>query len=130
LAETMLKLITGRTIKQGIHLDDKLSDEYQKAAAICEMSPAAMEKLNVKDGAPVRVRTAFGDVVLTARENKGNPDDLIFIPMGPWANAVVDPDTGGIGMPGFKGIEATIEPTDNEVQTVVKIMSSYREGAS
>ena len=129
MAESAFRLITGRTIKQGVHLDDKMSDDYRKAAAICEMSPIAMENINVKDGSPVLVRTEYGEVVVTARENAGNPDDLMFIPMGPWANAVVDPSTGGIGMPGFKGIDVTVEPTDTGVRSVRELISSYREVA-
>jgi len=127
LAENAFTLITGRTIKQGIHLDDKMSDGYRDAAAICEMSPAAMENIKVKDGSTVLVSTEYGEVVVTAMKNTGNPDDLMFIPMGPWANAVVDPDTGGIGMPGFKGIEATVEPTDKGVRSVRELISLYRE---
>jgi len=39
------------------------------------------------------------------------PDNIVFIPMGTWANAIVDPDTCGCGMPGFKGVPARIEPS-------------------
>ena len=129
MAESAFRLITGRTIKQGVHLDDKMSDGYREAAAICEMSPAAMENINVKDGSTVLVRTEYGEVVVTARENAGNPDDLMFIPMGPWATAVVDPDTGGIGMPGFKGIDVTVVAANTGVRSVRELISSYREGA-
>jgi len=127
VAETVFTLITGRTVQQGVNVDAKMSADYQQAAAICEMAPAALERIKVKDGAQVLVRTTFGGVVVTARGNPGNPDDLIFIPLGPWANAVVNPDTGGVGMPGFKGIAATVEPTQRKVPTVAELFSAYRE---
>ncbi len=56
----------------------------------------------------------------------GNPDGLVFIPMGPWANAVVDPDTKGCGMPGFKGIPAVVEPTDEKAPTMPELMARLK----
>ena len=127
-ADARFQLITGRTIQQGTQIDAKMSVEYQKAAAVCEMAPEAMRRLKVADGAQVLVRTAFGVVVVVARENPGNPDGVIFMPMGPWANAVVNPDTGGVGMPGFKGIAASVEPTGRKVQSIAELFAAYREG--
>lgn len=126
--DATFQLVTGRTIKQGIQLEAKMSIEYQQAAAVCEMAPDAMRRLKVADGATVLVRTAFGEVMVVARENPGNPDDVIFMPLGPWANAVVNPDTGGVGMPGFKGIAASVEPTGRKVQSIAELFAAYREG--
>ena len=126
--DARFQLITGRTIQQGTQIDAKMSAEYQKAAAVCEMAPEAMRRLKVADGAQVLVRTAFGVVVVVARENPGNPDGVIFMPMGPWAIAVVNPDSGGVGMPGFKGIAASVEPTGRKVQSIAELFAAYREG--
>ncbi|MGQ9539061.1 MAG: molybdopterin dinucleotide binding domain-containing protein, partial [Candidatus Bathycorpusculaceae bacterium] len=58
-----------------------------------------------------QVSTAFGSVVVKALKSLRAPHPgVIFIPYGPWANVVVDPETHGIGMPSFKGIPATVEP--------------------
>jgi formylmethanofuran dehydrogenase subunit D len=58
--------------------------------------------------------TEFGEVVVFAKAKDGNPEGLAFIPMGLWANAVLSPDTHGCGMPGFKGVPAEIDVTDEK----------------
>jgi formylmethanofuran dehydrogenase subunit D len=78
--------------------------------------------LGVKDGKNVKVTTKFGSVVLRAKENTENPGGIAFVPMGPWANAIIDPSTGGCGMPGFKGIDAEVSATNEQVLSVVQLL--------
>src|SRR3972149_7527142 len=106
-------LITGRTINQGVNLENKTSSDYMEATANCELNSSCISQLG-KPGSNIRVRTKYGDVVVKLKENNGNPDNIAFIPMGPWANAVVDPDTKGCGMPGVKGIPAGREGTKDK----------------
>ena len=73
------------------------------------------------------VTTEFGDVSVFAKANDGNPDGLAFIPMGPWANAVLSPDTHGCGMPGFKGVPAQIEQTSDAPLEMKALMRRYYE---
>jgi len=111
-----LILITGRTIKQGEALHKgKDSDEYRQATGFVEMSRADRGRLAPQGwgerGAAqrVRVRTAFGEAELELRE--GNlPEGMIFVPMGPAANALIGSETRGTGMPDSKGLEAEVEP--------------------
>jgi hypothetical protein len=37
-----------------------------------------------------------------------------FIPMGPWANSIIDPNTYSTGMPTFKGTPVRVEVAMNE----------------
>lgn len=122
-----VKLITGRTIRQGENLENKLSDDYFNAVAICELSEGDMNKLNVVEDEKVKIKTNYGEVVVKAKKEKGNPDGIAFIPMGPWANAVLSGDTGGVGMPQYKGIDAEIEKTEEEVIPVKELMRKYME---
>jgi formylmethanofuran dehydrogenase subunit D len=46
--------------------------------------------------------------------------------MGPWANAVVDPDTKGCGMPGFKGMTADVEVTEDKVLLMKELIAGYK----
>jgi len=117
-------LITGRTISQGVNLENKTSPDYMDATAFCELNSKDIELL----GKPrnVRIKTDHGDVVVKVKENSGNPDSIAFIPMGPWANAIVDPDTKGCGMPGFKGVPAEIEATDDKVLLIKELMARYK----
>lgn len=117
-------LITGRTISQGVNLENKTSSDYMDATACCELNSKDMELL----GRPkhVRFKTEYGEVIVKLKENNGNPDNIAFIPMGPWANAVVDPDTKGCGMPGFKGVPAEIEATDERVLILKELIARYK----
>lgn len=118
-------LITGRTISQGVNLENKTSPDYMDATASCELNSKDIELL----GKPktVKIKTDHGAVVVKVKENNGNPDRIAFIPMGPWANAVVDPDTKGCGMPGFKGIPADIEATEDKVLLIKELIGGYKK---
>lgn len=117
-------LITGRTISQGVNLENKSSSDYLDATACCEMNPKDTALLGKANN--VKVKTKHGEVVVKPKENSGNPEGIAFIPMGPWANAVVDPDTKGCGMPGFKGIQAEIESTGERILLLKELMARYK----
>lgn len=119
-------LITGRTINQGANLENKTSNDYLEATAYCELNSKDIRLINGSPGDNVKVRTEHGDVVVKLKENEGNPDNIAFIPMGPWANAVVDPDTKGCGMPGFKGVPAEIEITEDNILLMKDLMARYK----
>jgi formylmethanofuran dehydrogenase subunit D len=124
---TKVNLISGRTIVQGQNLDNKLSEAYFNEVATCELNGSDMEKLGVAADERVKVKTSYGEVVVKAKEKAGTPEGVIFIPMGPWANALVSGDTHGAGMPSYKGIDAEIEPTEEAVLQVKALMKTYME---
>jgi len=105
-------LLTGRTIEQGVGKErGKLSKDYLESVSVCYMDPDDMKKLKIKDKTNVLVSTNYGSVVVKALKSKRAPHPgKIFIPYGPWANAVTDPETHGIGMPSLKGISAEVQP--------------------
>jgi formylmethanofuran dehydrogenase subunit D len=104
-------LVTGRTIEQGVGKErGKTSRKYLESVAVCYIDPVDMKKLGVKEKSNVLVSTASGSVVVKALRSPRSPHaGIIYIPYGPWANAVVDPKTDSIGMPSFKGIAATVQ---------------------
>ncbi len=118
--------ISGRTVNQGCNLENKTSQAYFDAAAYCEMNSKDASSLGIESGNNVKVTTDHGSVVVPMAICDGNPDGLVFIPMGPWANAVVDPDTKGCGMPGYKGISAVVEPTDEKAPTMPELMARLK----
>ncbi|MCL7411886.1 MAG: molybdopterin dinucleotide binding domain-containing protein [Methanosarcinaceae archaeon] len=120
-------LISGRTAYQGAYLEAKTHKEYFDACSYCELNSGDLVKLGVSEGDYLLVTTEFGDVSLFAKANDGNPDGLAFIPMGPWANAVLSPDTHGCGMPGFKGVPAQIEQTGEAPLEMKALMRRYYE---
>jgi formylmethanofuran dehydrogenase subunit D len=89
----------------------KASDEYRDSVSICHVDPEDLKKLGIKEKSNVLVSTAYGSIVVKAIKSPRAPHaGMIFIPYGPWANAVINPETHSIGMPSLKGIPVEIEP--------------------
>ncbi len=109
-------LITGRTIEQGVGKEQgKASATYAESAAVCYVDPQDLKKLKVEENSNVLVSTEHGSVVVRAMKSLRGPHvGIVFVPYGPWVNAIINPNTDGIGMPSFKGISARIEPTSNK----------------
>lgn len=123
MAKVALNLISGRSIQQGVAMEGgKEKDAYTKACGIIEMDPSDLKKLGAWRGTTVRVTSKYGDVVVKAVEaTQGPHPGLAYIPMGPWANSVVNPNTYSTGMPTFKGTPIEVEIAMNE-----KILSSVQ----
>ncbi len=117
-------LITGRTINQGRGKEHgKFSEEYLVNVAVCEMNPEDMRRLNIKDGMNIRVTTEVGSVIVKARKSRRiKTPGVIFMPYGPWANAVTKPESEGTGMPLLKGLKANVEPTKDEVSNLKDLL--------
>jgi formylmethanofuran dehydrogenase subunit D len=111
-----INLISGRTIQQGVAIEGgKEKPLYRTAAGIIEMDEADFKKLGVWKNTNVRVTSPHGNVVVKAIETSQGPHPgVAFIPMGPWANSVIDPNTYSTGMPTFKGTPVTVEVATNE----------------
>jgi formylmethanofuran dehydrogenase subunit D len=119
-------MISGRTLGQGASCEAKMSPEFFKATSFCALSELDYNALGISEGRNVLVRTEFGEVVVSAKKDEGLPSGVIFIPMGPWANAVVGPDTGGCGTPQFKGVEVEVEKTKMAVMDVKELFSDLK----
>lgn len=122
-------LNTGRTVWQGQAIESgKDLKMYVDAAAICHMNREMMDEMGLKEGDNIQVVSNFGDVVVSVVETKETlPDGMIFIPMGPWANRVIDPDTDSTATPRFKNIPVEINVTDEEVLDMPTLLKVYRK---
>jgi formylmethanofuran dehydrogenase subunit D len=122
MVEQKLKvtLLSGRTIEQGVGKEKgKASKEYFDACSMCYMDEGDMKKLGVRNNTNILVTTVNGSVVLKAvRYPRAATPGLIYIPYGPWANAVCSDKTTSIGMPSFKGT-----PADVESASTVQVLS-------
>jgi formylmethanofuran dehydrogenase subunit D len=118
-------LLTGRTIEQGVGKErGKASKDYFESVSVCYMDPDDLKKLGVKEKSNVQVSTEHGSVVVKAVKSPRAPHpNVIFIPYGPWANVVVNPETDSIGMPSLKGIPAEVEPAlEKPILTLEKLL--------
>jgi len=105
-----LTLITGRTREQadGLHRG-KQTEAYRQATELVEMNAEDMARLGIEEETLVQVRTSTGAVEVPARA--GNlPPGLVFMPLGPTANALIGTETEATGIPPFKGLEVEVEP--------------------
>jgi len=116
-----LFLVTGRTIIQGTLVEDKLTKNYLEHVSILKLNPADMKKLGLKNGDRVELKGPGGSVVVKVQAAADVSEGVAFIPMGPWAEAVVNPETDGTGMPGFKSIPVTIMKTDKPLTSLEQI---------
>lgn len=109
-------LLTGRTIEQGVGKErGKTSKEYVESVSVCYIDPQDLKRLGIKEKTNIQVSTAYGSVVIKALKSLRTPHPgIIYIPYGPWANVVVDPETHGVGMPSLKGIPAEVKPAPDK----------------
>lgn len=120
MLETMFKLkvtlLTGRTLRQGQGKEHgKLSEQYLKSVAVCEMDPDDMKRLGVRDNENVKIATEWGSVVVRAVKSLRAPHPgAVFVPYGPWVSLIMDSKTHGTGMPSLKGVTAEVEPAPKE----------------
>lgn len=93
----------------------KEKEDYMKSCGIIELDAADIAALGIWKNSNVRVTSDFGSVIVKAIEaTQGPHPGLAWIPMGPWANMVVDINTYSTGMPTFKGTKVTVEPAEDE----------------
>jgi len=120
-------LLTGRTIEQGVGKEyGKASIEYYDACSMCYMDSDDMKKLGVRSNTNIEVTTPIGSVILKAvKYPRGPTPGLIYIPYGPWANAICSDATTSIGMPSFKGTPADVEAAPNKkILTLEELLMS------
>ena len=119
-------LITGRTTEQGTTLElGKTSREYYDEVAVAFLNEEDMKKLRIKENASVKVSTEFGSVIVKCKKmelDRGR----VFMPLGPWASAVIGWDTGGTGMPRAKGVEVEVSMTKDNPTTLDDILEKMR----
>ena len=111
-----LILLTGRTIEQGVGKESgKGTKLYFDSTTMCYMDEKDMNQLGLRNNDHVLVTTKEGSIVLRAvKHPRGAMPGMIYIPYGPWANAICSNETTSIGMPSFKGTPVEVKPAPNQ----------------
>jgi formylmethanofuran dehydrogenase subunit D len=120
-------LLTGRTIEQGVGKEaGKATQGYFESTTMAYMDICDMKKLGITNKTNIQVTTPNGSVVLRAvKHPRGAMPGMIYIPYGPWANAICSNETTSIGMPSFKGTPAEVEAApDKPVLTLKELLKS------
>ncbi|WP_346864825.1 molybdopterin dinucleotide binding domain-containing protein [Methanocalculus sp. MSAO_Arc2] len=115
-------LTSGRTIPQGSFVEHKLSKGYQRATSTLYIHPMDLFELGIESGDRVRVSSSAGSVVLTTEESEELKEGIVFIALGPYANAITGGYSHSTGMPDYKEIPVAIEPSEDPVPTVWDLM--------
>ncbi|KUK61588.1 MAG: molybdopterin dinucleotide-binding region [Methanoculleus marisnigri] len=113
---------TGRTVNQGVTVENKTSAAYAEETSTCFMHEFDMMELGLADRDTVRVTGPCGEVVMRAVASVEVEMGTVFVPYGPYANHIVAADTHSTGMPDFKSHRVEIEPTDEEPKRVHELM--------
>lgn len=123
-------LTSGRTLMQGRTMEvGKLTDDYKKAVAVCEIDATVIESLGIQAGDPIEIETSYGRVVVASKKSRGGDPSIAFIPCGPYFNALLDTYTQESGMPGFKSLEATVSPAGSKKITELTELFKPKGGA-
>jgi formylmethanofuran dehydrogenase subunit D len=115
-------LNTGRTISQGMAVENKASPGYRAAVSVCYMNPLDLMGLGIEQGTRVILTSRAGKIVLTTRATEMVPQGEVFVPLGPYANHLISAQTHATGMPDFKGEPVEIIPTDAPVKDINDVM--------
>jgi formylmethanofuran dehydrogenase subunit D len=109
VASAAFVLIPGRSTEQGTSVGDKSSAQYQEATRALRINPDDMKRLGIQDGAKVRLRSAHGEIEVTALSGKDElPPGVLFIAYGPESSRLMSGETQGTGMPDSKGIDVEL----------------------
>ncbi len=102
-------LITGRSTRQGPGLSSgKERAEYQDATNVVDLNSADMERAEINDGDPVRLKSGSGTAEVKCRK-ADIPEGLAFMAFGSACNRLVGGETYASGMPDSKHVEVEIE---------------------
>jgi len=129
MSEIVVVLNSGRTSQQGVGLEiGKTSPQYFESVSYVELSEENAGALGVEDGDQIEISTAHGSVVVSTKVAKSLEAGAAFIPYGPWANQVFGSETGGTGMPAYKGVEVSIRKTAESVPSLVELVGRLKGG--
>jgi len=108
-----IHVTSGATVAQGVIIKGggKKLPDYRNVAAVIYLDMADFKKMGTFPGTAVEVRNEFGKVVVTASLTPDGPHPGIgFMPRGPWANTIINPETKCSGAPMYKDTVVEVEP--------------------
>ena len=125
--EITVTLITGRTAEQGVGKEiGKTSERYQRSTNYVLLNPGDAESIGVEEGSAVEVSTPYGSTRVWCKLSEAVERGMAFIPLGPWANRLFDPETHGTGIPSLKGVEAKIRRAEREPPTLEELLKELK----
>ncbi|TFG99411.1 hypothetical protein E4H12_02835 [Candidatus Thorarchaeota archaeon] len=86
-----LKLVIVRSFKTDVEsTTDIHSQKYTDETAIVRLHTNDMQRLSVKEGRTINLKTSSGSVVVACIHDDKTPEGNAVMPRGPWALALVE----------------------------------------
>ena len=105
----------------------RFSDEYRQLSAVILLDKQDMASLGVKDGDKVLVENEINKIVVAAKTSDDEPHaGLAFMINSVWSNQLLRDDLCNASVPGFKGILASISPSQGEVTGISEIVQRLK----
>lgn len=122
-----LRIITIRDIFQDeAGKKSRFSEEYKSQSALIILDKQDLAGLGGKEGQSLLVKNDVGSVVVSARASEDSHPGLAFMRNSPWSNQLVSDATCEAGIPGFKGIKASVQPAEAAVTDISEILTRMK----
>ena len=113
-----LKLVIAHSFEVDIEAEkDKRSKEYMDLAARASFSKSDFQKLRIKEGGPVSIKSKVSHVVVSGFIDERLENGVSSMPRGPWALSLVAVPTDG-SPPKMHGMQVTATKTDDKVTSL------------
>ncbi|MFW9965751.1 MAG: molybdopterin dinucleotide binding domain-containing protein [Candidatus Thorarchaeota archaeon] len=117
-----LKLVIAHSFEVDIEAErDKSSKEYQDLAARASFSKSDFQKLGIKEGGSVKIKSKAGQVVVGGFVDERLENGVASVPRGPWALSLVAVPTDG-SPPKMHGIQVTATKTEEKVTSLDSLL--------
>jgi formylmethanofuran dehydrogenase subunit D len=117
-----LKLVIARSFEADIEsTKDILSKEFLEKAALVRLSKGDLQRLGLKNGGHVHIKSKGGSIVIAAYADEKVSDGTAVIPYGPWALALV-PVPESDASPQLHGIMITVTRSDEKVTPLEELL--------
>jgi formylmethanofuran dehydrogenase subunit D len=117
-----LKLVIAHSFEVDIEAEkDKKSKEYQDLAARASFSKSDFQKLGIKEGGSVNIKSKVSQVVVSGYIDERLEDGVASMSRGPWALSLVAVPADG-SPPKLHGIQVTATKTDDKVTSLDSLL--------
>jgi formylmethanofuran dehydrogenase subunit D len=119
-----LKLVIAHSFEVDIEAEkDKSSKEYQDLAARASFSKSDFQRLGIKEGGSVNIKSNTAQVVVSGFIDERLGDGVASMPRGPWALSDVAVPTDGSPSK-MHGIQVTAKKTDDKVTSLDSLLEA------
>lgn len=119
-----LKLVIARSFEADVEsTKDILSKEFLESAARVRLNKGDLQRLGLKEGGHVSIKSKAGNIVLAAYNDEKVPVGTAVIPYGPWALSLVSVPKDDTP-PQLHGVSVTVTRSEDEVTPLENLLES------